>query len=82
MTTNSDQPSESLEEDLRRMLRYLRLGRLLSHWEETLETARQGRYSAERLLRYVLEEEYRAKRENARLLRRQFAAVHDQRRFA
>jgi DNA replication protein DnaC len=40
-----------------------------------LETARQGRYSAERLLRYVLEEEYRAKRETARRLRRQRANI-------
>jgi len=73
MTTNSEKPNESLDEELRHMLRYLRLGRLLSHWEETLETARQGRYSAERLLRYVLEEEYRAKQETARRLRRQRA---------
>ena len=75
MTTNSDKPNESLDEELRRLLRYLRLGRLLSHWEETLETARQGRYSAERLLRYVLEEEYRAKQETARRLRRQRANI-------
>ena len=77
MTTHSAKPSESMDEELRRLLRYLRLGRLLSHWEETLETARQGRYSAERLLRYVLEEEYRAKQETARRLRRQRANIPD-----
>jgi len=55
--------------------KYLRLGRLLAHWEETLQKARQGRYSSERLLKYVVEEKYRAKRENARLLRRQRANI-------
>jgi DNA replication protein DnaC len=51
------------------------LGRLLAQWDETLEKARQGRYSSERLLKYVVEEEYRAKRENARVLRRQRANI-------
>jgi len=75
MTSPSDQPDKSIDEQLVVMLKYLRLGRLLSHWDETLETARRGRYSAERLLKYVLEQEYRAKRENARLLRRQRANI-------
>jgi DNA replication protein DnaC len=40
-----------------------------------LARARKGRYSADRLLNYILQEEYRAKRENARLLRRQRANI-------
>jgi DNA replication protein DnaC len=75
MTTNSDQPRASIDDELVAKLKYLRLGRLLSHWDETLQTARKGRYSTERLLKYVLEEEYRSKRENARLLRRQRANI-------
>jgi DNA replication protein DnaC len=75
MTTDPGEPSRGMDEELIVMLKYLRLGRLLSHWEETLATARKGRYSSERLLKYVLEEEYRAKRENARLLRRQRANI-------
>jgi DNA replication protein DnaC len=76
MTTNPSKPHKSTdEEELIIMLKYLRLGRLLSHWQETLEAARKGRYSAERLLKYVVQEEYRAKRENARLLRRQRANI-------
>ena len=75
MTTNSDKPRASIDDELVAKLKYLRLGRLLSHWDETLEMARKGRYSAERLLKHVLEEEYRAKRENARLLRRQRANI-------
>ena len=63
------------DEELITMLKYLRLGRLLAQWDETLEKARQGRYSSERLVKYIVEEEYRAKRENARLLRRQRANI-------
>lgn len=76
--TNPSEPSrQNIDEQLREMLKYLRLGHLLAHWEETLEKARQGRYSPERLLKYVVEEEYRAKRENARLLRRKRANIPD-----
>ena len=75
MTTDPGKPNKGMDEELTTMLKYLRLGRLLSHWDETLETARKGRYSTERLLRYVLEEECRTKRENSRLLRRQRANI-------
>ncbi len=75
MTTSPGKPPKGMDEELIVMLKYLRLGRLLSHWDETLQTARKGRYSAERLLQHVVQEEYRAKRENARLLRRQRANI-------
>ena len=75
MTISPGKPPKGMDEELVAMLKYLRLGRLLSHWDETLQTARKGRYSAERLLKHVVEEEYRAKRENARLLRRQRANI-------
>lgn len=75
MTNPSEQPRQNIDDELVRMLKYLRLGRLLAHWDETLEKARKGRYSSERLLKYIVEEEYRAKQENARLLRRQRANI-------
>lgn len=75
MTAKPAKPSPSMDEKLSEMLKFLRLGRLHAHWDETLESARKGRYSAERLLRYILEEECRAKRENGRLLRRQRANI-------
>jgi DNA replication protein DnaC len=75
MTNHSDKPDKNFDDKLLQMLKYLRLRNLLSQWDEILDKARQGRYSAERLLTYVLEEEYRAKRENARLLRRQRANI-------
>ena len=75
MTNPSDQPRQNIDDELVRMLKYLRLSRLLTHWDETLEKARKGRYSSERLLKHIVEEEYRAKRENSRLLRRQRANI-------
>lgn len=75
MTTDLSPPNHNIDEELLTMLRYLRLGNLLTHWDETLAKARQGRYSGERLLKYVLQEEYQAKRENARLMRRQRANI-------
>ena len=71
MTNPSEEPRQSVDGELLAVLKYLRLGHLAAHWDETLEQARKGRYSSERLLKYIVEEEYRAKRENARLLRRQ-----------
>ncbi len=75
MTTHPSEPNSNRDEERIHMLKYLRLGNLLTHWDETLARARKGRYSADRLLNYVLQEEYRAKRENARLLRRQRANI-------
>ncbi len=74
-TTKPDSSDKNMDEERIAMLKYLRLGNLLTHWDATLAKARKGRYSTERLLKYVLEEEYRAKREHARLLRRQRANI-------
>jgi len=51
------------------MLKYLRMGGLLAHWQQTLATASQGRFSHARLLEYVIEQEYKLKREQARQYR-------------
>jgi DNA replication protein DnaC len=64
-----------MDKDLSEMLKQLRLWRLLSNWDEILSAARTGRFSHERLLRHVLEEECRLKGENSRLLRRQRARI-------
>ena len=74
MTTAPSKPNKNMDE-LIDVLKYLRLGNLLTHWDEYLAKAQKTRYSAERLLKFVLEEECRAKRENARLMRRQRADI-------
>jgi DNA replication protein DnaC len=62
-----------MDEKLIQTLKYLRLGGLLAHWEQYLALARQQHFSPVRLLQYVLEEEVKIKRENARRLRLQRA---------
>ena len=64
-----------MDEALQRILKHLRLGGLLAHWDEWLAEARRGRFSHERLLKHVLQAEYRGKSEQARLLRRKRAHI-------
>jgi DNA replication protein DnaC len=64
-----------MDEELQQILKYLRLGGLLAHWDELLAEARRGRFSHERLLKHVLEAEYRTKSDNARILRRKRAHI-------
>jgi DNA replication protein DnaC len=64
-----------MDEQLVTMLKHLRLGRLLAQWDETMALARRKRFSPERLLKHVVQEEYQAKCENARLTRRKRANI-------
>ena len=64
-----------MDEKLVNVLKYLRLRNLLDRWEEYMAMARKKRMSVERLMTLVLEEEYVAKCNNARLLRRQRAHI-------
>ena len=64
-----------MDEPLQDILKSLRLGGLLAHWDEWLAKARQGHFSHERLLKYVLEAECAAKSDNARRLRRKRARI-------
>ena len=54
-----------MDDDLARMLTYLRLPNLRERWDEYLTLARKKRYSPVRLLQTVLEDEVRAKRGRA-----------------
>lgn len=64
-----------MDEELQKILKYLRLGGLLAHWDELLAEAQRGRFSHERLLKHVLQAEYSAKSDNARVLRRKRANI-------
>lgn len=55
-----------MEAELVQTLKYLRLGGLLARWDEYLAQAQKGRFSPVHLLRHVLEEEAKLKREHAR----------------
>jgi len=64
-----------MDDQLQKILKYLRLGGLLAHWDEWLAEASRGRFSHERLLKHVLQAEYATKSDNARLLRRKRANI-------
>ena len=64
-----------MNKDLIVMLKYLRLGGLLAHWDDYLKLAADKGFSHARLLTHILEEECRIKRENARGLRLKRAAI-------
>lgn len=59
----------STPEGLRAQLQYLHLRGLLANWDEVLKTAAAKNLSHGRLLEYVVAQEYRLKRDNARRLR-------------
>jgi DNA replication protein DnaC len=58
-----------MDEELIKMLKYTRFSGLLVNWERYLEVAREGNFSHVRFLKYIVEEEYKTKKENSRKLR-------------
>jgi DNA replication protein DnaC len=65
----------TMDEELTKTLKYLRLGGLLAHWDAYLALAQRQRFSHVRLLRYVLDEELKLKHDNARRLRLKRATI-------
>ena len=58
-----------MDEELKQILKYIRLGGLLANWDTYLSAAQKGNYSHARLLTYVVEKEYQIKKENSRKMR-------------
>ena len=61
--------------ELTEKLNYLRLKALPAHWDDYLKVAADGRYSHDRLLKHVVEEEYRLRLQNARQQRLRRARI-------
>ncbi len=64
-----------MDDEMTMILKYLRLNGLLIHWDDYLKEAQKQKFSHVRLLKNVLEEEYRLKKENARTLRLKKATI-------
>ncbi|MBM3302788.1 MAG: hypothetical protein FJY85_22930, partial [Deltaproteobacteria bacterium] len=58
-----------MDEELSKILKYLRWRGLLANRDAYLSLADKQRFSPVRLLRYVVEEEYKRKHQNARMAR-------------
>ena len=56
----------TMDEDLEKMLKYLGLRDLLANWDHYIGIAKKGSFSSVRLLKYVVEQAYKTKQENAR----------------
>jgi DNA replication protein DnaC len=68
-----------MDEELVKMLKYLKLKGLIANWDNYLKIARKRRFSPVGLLKYVVEEEYKIKTENARKLRLKQAHIPEMR---
>jgi DNA replication protein DnaC len=55
-----------MDEELIKMLKYVHLSGLLTNWDHYLKIAQKGNFSHARLLKYIIEEEYKIKMENSR----------------
>jgi DNA replication protein DnaC len=64
-----------MDKELASRLRYLRLYGVLTHWDEYAALAQKRRFSPIRLLKHIVEEEYKIKRENARERRLKLARI-------
>jgi DNA replication protein DnaC len=58
-----------MDEQLLNMLKYLRLPALIEKWDHYLKMAAKGNFSHIRLLKMIIEQEYKTKKENARKFR-------------
>lgn len=58
-----------MDKDLADKIKYIRMSGLLANWDHYLVTAKKGNFSHTRLLAYIVDEEYRIKKENARKMR-------------
>jgi DNA replication protein DnaC len=58
-----------INDEIITMLKYLRLTGLLENWDRYLGLARKQNFSHVRLLHYIIEQEYKIKKDNARRLR-------------
>jgi len=68
-----------MDEELVSTLKYLRLTNLLGRWDHYVAMAQKGNASLLQVLRQVLEDEAKARRDNARALRLKCARIPEQR---
>ncbi|MCP3678923.1 MAG: ATP-binding protein, partial [Gammaproteobacteria bacterium] len=67
-----------MNEDLVKMLKYLRLTGLLTYWDDYIKEAQKGNYSHVRLLGYIIEQEYKIKKENSTKMRLKRAKIEEE----
>lgn len=76
MTTTTP-PTPTMNDELAMKLKYLRLSKLLAHWNDYLKLAADKGFSHARFLAHVVEEEYSNRREHARDFRIKRAQIKE-----
>ena len=64
-----------MDEELKKMLAGIGMRGLLANWDHYISIAQQGSFSHVRLLKYIVEQEYKIKQENARKRRISHAKI-------
>ncbi len=64
-----------MDEQLQNKVKYLRLPGLLNNWTEYLHVAAKGNFSHSRLLKYIVQEEHKLRRENSRKFKLRCAQI-------
>ena len=64
-----------MDEELKEKLKYIRLTGLAANWDHYLKVAQDNDFSHPRFLKYIIEQEYALKKENARKMRIQRAKI-------
>jgi DNA replication protein DnaC len=64
-----------MDEELKEKLKYIRLTNLAANWDNYLQMAAKSNFSHAQLIKQIVEEEYRIKRENGRKLRLRRAKI-------
>ena len=64
-----------MDEELKSKLKYIRLTGLAANWDHYLKVAQDNDFSHLRFLKYIIEQEYALKKENARKMRIQRAKI-------
>lgn len=64
-----------MDEQLEQMLKYLGLRQLLTNWDHYITLTKKSNFSSVRLLKYIIEQEYNTKQENARKRRISMAKI-------
>ena len=64
-----------MNSELAATLKYLRLSSLLSHWDDYLALAQKGKLSPVQFLQRIIDDELKAKKENARMQRLKRAQI-------
>lgn len=64
-----------MDEQFEQMLKYVGLRGVLANWDHYMEISEKGSFSPVRLLKYVVEQEFKIKQENARKRRISYARI-------